>query len=752
MAQMGRFDNTFLTLLGTPAVGASVAVYREGATVNGNQSGTSPLAVTVRHAGKVATGDSVFVNTTTGTTYSATRTSAMVITLSGFVGTLALTGGDRLTPSNSQPTLYSDDQGGATTSNPMTTDASGRVSAWMEYGAYDLVVSGGGATTKAFLAEVTPSQAPGQVRYADEFATGSSTGGIQEAINDLPTAGGTVILSGGITYAPTVATTLISSLTILGNGATIQRVASLDALSIFKDAGSALSKITIRDIVFDNNSRAVSGNEDILLTGGCSDIRVEGCLWINLTNRTEDLTRIAANATKSNRIAFRNNTVVGPGSQQTYNSFIIYDSDNVSVHGNIIDGWGAIKVEGASATSLFNWNISANVMKGVAQSNIFCRIQGAVTIAGIAVSNNTLTDCGKTGIVVDAINAADTGTITNVSVTGNVIRGFALNLADSAILLGGIITTGTYYMNNVTVSANSIDGKDSTGAQPADQNRAIFISSGIKNFSLTGNAIQNCGRDGISVSGATDGTIINNSIVRCVVQDTSASAPTPSQEGGITVGPQATYATKNIIVANNVCKNNGVSGALKSYGINIGPNYGGTITNIIVCNNRCYDDQGTPTQDYGIILGSNGNTGPNDSLIYNNDLRNNATGGITGPLGTATGIFLRDNTPNDGITRNITAVGDSITPSASRILLTANGNYTLTSAPTVIDGYWNGQEIEIMNIDTVDTITIQDQGSLASSNLRLSAASIALAPRDNIRLRYDTTIADWVQIGQVNVI
>src|SRR6185503_4963104 len=131
MSQMGRFDNTFLTLLGTPAVGASVAVYREGATVNGNQSGTTPLAVTVRHAGKIATGDTVFVNTTTGTTYSATRTSATVITLSGFVGTLALTGGDRLTPSNLQPTLYSDDQGGATTGNPLTTGATGRVNCWM---------------------------------------------------------------------------------------------------------------------------------------------------------------------------------------------------------------------------------------------------------------------------------------------------------------------------------------------------------------------------------------------------------------------------------------------------------------------------------------------------------------------------------------------------------------------------------------------------------------------------------------------
>lgn len=153
MPQLGRFDYTVQDPSGNAISGASVAVYREGATVNGNQSGTSPLAVTVRHAGKIATGDSVFINAATGTTYSATRTSSTVITLAGFGGTLALTGGDRLTPSNNQPTLYGDDQGGATTSNPLTSDSTGRVSCWAESRICDLVVSGTGVTTRAFVSQ-----------------------------------------------------------------------------------------------------------------------------------------------------------------------------------------------------------------------------------------------------------------------------------------------------------------------------------------------------------------------------------------------------------------------------------------------------------------------------------------------------------------------------------------------------------------------------------------------------------------------
>jgi len=749
MSQLGRFDYTVITTLGLAVTGASVQVFREGATVNSNQSGTSPKTFNVRHRGKIAAADAVFLNTATGTTYTVDSVTATTVTLSGFAGTLALIGGDRLTPSTSQPTLYNDDQGGASTSNPLTSSATGRVNCWMEFGAYDFVVSGGGATTTAFTAQVVPTQAPGQIRYADEFQYGSSTGGIQEAINDLPAAGGTIILSAGKTYSPTVATSLISNLMIEGNGATIQRSASLDALNVFKDSASALSKVTIRDIIFDNNSRAASA-KDISFTGGCTDIVVDGCRWINLSTRVADLTVVNTSASKGARIAWRRNSVVGPGAQQTYNSFQIFDCDNVSVRDNIIDGWGAVKMEGSLAANLFNWNISGNVFKGIAQTNIFCRIQSASSIASISILNNSITDAGKSAIVVGAINAADTGKMFNTSITGNTIKGFALSVADSAINVGGNVTSGTIYMTEVAIVANSIDGLDSTGSQPADQHRGIHMRGGLQFFSCVGNSVRHCGRDGISTQGARDGVICDNSVERCVVQDTSASPPAPATEGGITLYGDNNYPSNNIIVANNHSKNNGVSGAIISYGINVVSDGANNISKIFVHGNRCYDDQGTPTQDYGIKVGALGVTGPNDSLIFDNDCRGNKTGGISGPLGTVTGIFLRNNIPNDGVTQSITAVGNAIVASADRVLLNPNGVYTLTSAPTIADGFWNGQLIELLNV-SANTITIQDQGTLPGSNLRLSAATIALGTRDSLLLRYDTTIADWLQVGQTNV-
>jgi hypothetical protein len=90
-------------------------------------------------------------------------------------------------------------------------------------------------------------------------------------------------------------------------------------------------------------------------------------------------------------------------------------------------------------------------------------------------------------------------------------------------------------------------------------------------------------------------------------------------------------------------------------------------------------------------------------------------------------------------------------------------NYVLTPAqiaaiytrgmggpPTIADGY-QGQIVSILN-DGAATITLQDQGTLAYSNLRLSANTVALGPRDSVQLMFNTTINDWVQIGACNVL
>jgi hypothetical protein len=78
--------------------------------------------------------------------------------------------------------------------------------------------------------------------------------------------------------------------------------------------------------------------------------------------------------------------------------------------------------------------------------------------------------------------------------------------------------------------------------------------------------------------------------------------------------------------------------------------------------------------------------------------------------------------------------------------LTASGATTMTAAPTIADGY-DGQEIVLLNVGATNNIVLQDQGTLASSNLRLTATTVTLGPRDSIRLAYSAAVGDWMQTG-----
>lgn len=98
--------------------------------------------------------------------------------------------------------------------------------------------------------------------------------------------------------------------------------------------------------------------------------------------------------------------------------------------------------------------------------------------------------------------------------------------------------------------------------------------------------------------------------------------------------------------------------------------------------------------------------------------------------------------------QNITAAGTALTITSTTKQITANASYTLTATPTIADGQ-DGQVVTIINVDTADTITLQDQGTLAGSNLRLTNTTVALAPRQSIKLMYSSTVGDWVQVGNL---
>lgn len=161
MPQLSHFNPTYTDpATGKPRRSALVTMYREGATVNGNQSGTSPFTVTVIHPGKILASDAAFIGTSTGTIYSVgSPVTATTVILSGFVGTLSVSNGDRITPSNALPTIYQDDRAMVAAANPLTTNATGDVSCWAEFGPYDVLVSGAGIATRSFISIVVGVEA-----------------------------------------------------------------------------------------------------------------------------------------------------------------------------------------------------------------------------------------------------------------------------------------------------------------------------------------------------------------------------------------------------------------------------------------------------------------------------------------------------------------------------------------------------------------------------------------------------------------
>lgn len=103
-------------------------------------------------------------------------------------------------------------------------------------------------------------------------------------------------------------------------------------------------------------------------------------------------------------------------------------------------------------------------------------------------------------------------------------------------------------------------------------------------------------------------------------------------------------------------------------------------------------------------------------------------------------------TPN---TQIITAVGATLDSAAGVLEFTSDASYTLTSTPTITAGL-TGQRLVLVNADSADSITLQDESNLTGSKLRLAgAADLVMAPLDTVELVY-TAAGEWTRIGGSN--
>ncbi len=98
--------------------------------------------------------------------------------------------------------------------------------------------------------------------------------------------------------------------------------------------------------------------------------------------------------------------------------------------------------------------------------------------------------------------------------------------------------------------------------------------------------------------------------------------------------------------------------------------------------------------------------------------------------------------------QTITGVGQAITANAGFKRLASDASRTLTSVPTIAAAI-DGQELLII-YEGANTLTLQDLGTLAGSNLKLAAATRALSAGDAILLRYSAALIRWIEVSFSN--
>lgn len=798
MAQLGKLREVIQNQGGAARQGVSVTVYREGAIVNGAQSGTSPLAVTVYHNGKIKASDSIFVNTSTSPAYTVSSlTGNTTITLSWAGGTtLSLLDGDVLVPSNSKPTLYSDDQATTTTANPLTSDATGTVTCWTEAGTVEMLLSGSGITSKLLHGEVIPTGTPAQVRWADDFAANSSTGGIQEAADDLPSAGGEVRCSGK-TYSLSTSVWLHSGVKLIGAGVgqtILQRAAGSITNGSANNSGAVISlgpkgsngtlfssgtpgsNITISNLTMDGNQ----STQSVTVTGpapvGLRAVWVSGLYLDNVKIiNTLQSAYYLANCADIHLSNISADTVGQWSTVSARNALDLHNNDNSTTNtnqGTVTNfyfksvGDEGIAMSGVQGLAISNGSVDGHdfgieftsastvAMKDCTFSNINFKngidfgITFNATVADASnISFNNLnfdfhSTLHETGVIYLSSSASSLSDIIFSNITASNVH-----VTDSASGRNWIdCQAGTSGKTRSRLFFNNIDLRGGATSSVRTVDNGVALRGPCSDMHFSHVRIKDVQGSGFFIDDSAADTINDITFNDCVVDGANYS-------GFRARNDTAAGTIKGICFNNCTARNVGKQAATTdAAGFVMHANFAGSsLNNIYFRGCRGFKTTGT-SQLYGLTLVQAAGT-LDEIYVDNCDFKGNQTAETTSS-GTVTNIRCRGEYV--GTSQQITAVGNTITlPSLVNnctVRLTADNSYTLTSAPTLANGFFEGQIVRIINEDTVDTITIQDQGTLASSNLRLSANTIALAPRDNITLIWNGTIGDWVQLSTTNVL
>lgn len=94
----------------------------------------------------------------------------------------------------------------------------------------------------------------------------------------------------------------------------------------------------------------------------------------------------------------------------------------------------------------------------------------------------------------------------------------------------------------------------------------------------------------------------------------------------------------------------------------------------------------------------------------------------------------------------------AISPNAGKVRVVGNGGaVTLTATPTITSPVDDGQLLLVMGTSDANTVTLQDEASLAGTKLQLGAATRLLGAGDHILLSWDATNSFWYEVAFTNL-
>lgn len=107
--------------------------------------------------------------------------------------------------------------------------------------------------------------------------------------------------------------------------------------------------------------------------------------------------------------------------------------------------------------------------------------------------------------------------------------------------------------------------------------------------------------------------------------------------------------------------------------------------------------------------------------------------------------------PDPTVLLTVGANGSSATVRATTFEITGlSGDVLMTATPTLdtdLTQVADGQEVTLFNRDDTNNFTLQDEGTLPSSALRLTAATVGIKKGSSIRLRFFADTQLWHQVG-----